>query len=182
MEVKFYKDENADAFYVRRKVFVEEQNIPECDEFDGSDIGVIQAVVYDNNSPVATGRLIKVENEMRIGRVAVLKEYRGTGTGKLLMNSLLEKAKECGYKEIIVHAQTQALGFYGSLGFEEYGEVYIEDKILHKSMKKELHFNHKTCIIILYDLVLNLCTFIGGSLIYEKEISMFWSCLSIFFK
>ena len=45
MEVKFYKDENADAFYVRRKVFVEEQNIPECDEFDGSDIGVIQAVV-----------------------------------------------------------------------------------------------------------------------------------------
>lgn len=53
MEVKFYKDENADAFYVRRKVFVEEQNIPECDEFDGSDIGVIQAVVYDNNSPVA---------------------------------------------------------------------------------------------------------------------------------
>lgn len=94
MEVKFYKDENADAFYVRRKVFVEEQNIPECDEFDGSDIGVIQAVVYNNNSPVATGRLIKVENEMRIGRVAVLKEYRGTGTGKLLMNSLLEKAKK----------------------------------------------------------------------------------------
>ena len=132
MEVKFYKDENADAFYVRRKVFVEEQNIPECDEFDGSDIGVIQAVVYDNNSPVATGRLIKVENEMRIGR--------GTGTGKLLMNSLLEKAKECGYKEIIVHAQTHALGFYGSLGFEEYGEVYIEDKILHKSMKKRIAF------------------------------------------
>ena len=87
MEVKFYKDENADAFYVRRKVFVEEQNIPECDEFDGSDIGVIQAVVYDNNSPVATGRLIKVENEMRIGRVAVLKEYRGTGTGKYLTRS-----------------------------------------------------------------------------------------------
>ena len=122
MEVKFYKDENADAFYVRRKVFVEEQNIPECDEFDGSDIGVIQAV------------------EMRIGTVAVLKEYRGTGTGKLLMNSLLEKAKECGYKEIIVHAQTHALGFYGSLGFEEYGEVYIEDKILHKSMKKRIAF------------------------------------------
>lgn len=140
MEVKFYKDENADAFYVRRKVFVEEQNIPECDEFDGSDIGVIQAVVYDNNSPVATGRLIKVENEMRIGRVAVLKEYRGTGTGKLLMNALLEKAKECGYKEIVVHAQTHALGFYGSLGFEEYGEVYIEDKILHKSMKKRIAF------------------------------------------
>ena len=89
---------------------------------------------------MATGRLIKVENEMRIGRVAVLKEYRGTGTGKLLMNSLLEKAKECGYKEIIVHAQTQALGFYGSLGFEEYGEVYIEDKILHKSMKKRIAF------------------------------------------
>ena len=149
MEVKFYKDENADAFYVRRKVFVEEQNIPECDEFDarirrmgGIDLQLlgIQAVVYDNNSPVATGRLIKVENEMRIGRVAVLKEYRGTGTGKLLMNSLLEKAKECGYKEIIVHAQTHALGFYGSLGFEEYGEVYIEDKILHKSMKKRIAF------------------------------------------
>ena len=100
MEVKFYKDENADAFYVRRKVFVEEQNIPECDEF----------------------------------------EYRGTGTGKLLMNSLLEKAKECGYKEIIVYAQTHALGFYGSLGFEEYGEFYIEDKILHKSMKKRIAF------------------------------------------
>ena len=77
---------------------------------------------------------------MRIGRVAVLKEYRGTGTGKYLMQSLLEKAKECGYKEIIVHAQTHALGFYGSLGFEEYGEVYIEDKILHKSMKKRIAF------------------------------------------
>jgi len=56
------------------------------------------------------------------------------------VNSLLEKAKECGYKEIIVHAQTHALGFYGSLGFEEYGEFYIEDKILHKSMKKRIAF------------------------------------------
>lgn len=140
MEVKFYKGGSEDAFYVRRKVFIEEQEISENAEFDGSDEGTTQAVVYCEGTPVATGRLIQEGSEMRIGRVAVLKDFRKRGAGRKVITALEKKAVEMGIKEIYIHAQTQAEGFYTALGYTPYGEVFLEEGISHISMKKIIAF------------------------------------------
>ena len=65
-----------DAKLIRELVFISEQNIPEQDEWDDQDAISQHFVVYDQNQPIATARLLANNS---VGRVAVLKAYRGQG-------------------------------------------------------------------------------------------------------
>ena len=87
-----YNGNLEDAFQIRRNVFINEQNVPEEEEFDEADLKSHHAVVYADGSPVATGRLFKSEKYWIIGRISVLKEHRGKQAGKLVVEKLLEKA------------------------------------------------------------------------------------------
>ncbi|WP_410509819.1 GNAT family N-acetyltransferase [Methanosarcina hadiensis] len=139
-EDKDLKDANdlKDAFFVRREVFIKEQNVPEEEEFDEADPESHHVVIYADGKPVATGRLFKTEESWLIGRIAVLKDYRGKHAGKLVVEKLLEKASEMGAEEIHVHAQTHATNFYRKSGFVEYGTTFQESGIEHISMIKRL--------------------------------------------
>ena len=142
LEVKWidvkHKGNLEDAFQIRRNVFINEQNVPEEEEFDEADLESHHAVVYADGSPVATGRLFKSEKYWIIGRISVLKEHRGKQAGKLVVEKLLEKAAELGAKEVHIHAQTHASGFYGKFGFVAYGDTFPESGIEHISMVKKL--------------------------------------------
>lgn len=127
-----------DAYQVRREVFILEQKVPETEEFDKADLISHHIVVYACDRPIATGRLFKYENEWLIGRLSVLKEFRGIHAGKLVVEKLLEKAAESGAKEVHVHAQTHATDFYRKSGFVVYGSVFLEAGIEHISMMKIL--------------------------------------------
>jgi predicted GNAT family N-acyltransferase len=117
---------------VRRSVFVEEQGIPESDEWDDIDPVARHALaVARNRDAVGTGRL---EPTGKIGRVAVLPQYRGTGVGTLIMRHLVNHASELGYTRVYLHAQTAAEGFYGRLGFRAEGPVFDECGIPHVRM------------------------------------------------
>lgn len=123
---------------VREEVFVREQNVPlelELDEFD--DIAD-HLVIYKDQRPIAVGRLIEKENYYTLGRVAVLKEFRGKQFGYQLMKELLKKAQELGAAEIRIHAQLTAEKFCKKLGFIPYGEIFEEAGIEHISMKVTL--------------------------------------------
>ena len=124
-----------DSFEIRREVFCKEQGISEELEFDGSDSEAVIVVVYEDNNPVATGRVIRIENEMRLGRIAVKSEHRGKRYGDLVVRMLIRRCYDMGAEEQYVHAQVQAKGFYERLGFVPYGDEYMEDGILHISMK-----------------------------------------------
>jgi len=130
-----------DAFYVRREVFIKEQNVPETEEFDKADLISHHIVVYACDRPIATGRLFKSENEWLIGRISVLKEFRGIHAGKLVVDKLLEKAYELKAATIHIHAQTHAVSFYEKFGFTAYGkpflEANLEANIEHISMMKK---------------------------------------------
>ena len=86
-----------DGRFIRNKVFCEEQGF--VNEFDETDTLVKAAwhlVLYCNNSPAATARLIcmnRKEGRYRIGRVAVLMEYRKMHLGSRLMQELEDIAK-----------------------------------------------------------------------------------------
>lgn len=71
-------------------------------------------------------------------RIAILKEHRGKGIGKLIVEELEKLARSEGVKEVYLESQVTALGFYEKLGFESFGEVYVWDNIENKKMKKKL--------------------------------------------
>lgn len=140
MQIKWSKgkEDFKDASMIREEVFVKEQNVPieiEMDEFDDPAHHII---IYENHKPVTVGRLLEKENHYVIGRIAVLKEFRGKQYGKVVMENILTKAKDLGAKEIRLHAQFYAKNFYEKLGFEAYGEIFDEAGIDHISMKKYL--------------------------------------------
>lgn len=132
------KENFEDARLVREEVFVKEQNVPLQIELDGYDDSAYHLIIYKDTRPIGVGRLLKKEGYYIIGRVAVLKEFRGKHYGNVLMNCLINKAKELGATEIKLHAQLYAENFYKKLGFKGYGEVFTEAGIEHICMNKYL--------------------------------------------
>lgn len=127
-------DDLIDAFTIRRKVFIEEQGVPEDIELDSLDQTSEHIVICDENQPIGTGRLIVEDGTFLIGRVAVLKEYRSQKIGSIVVNALKAKAFDEGANEVHLHAQKVVQGFYEKLGFKAYGEDFEEAGILHISM------------------------------------------------
>jgi len=121
---------------VRRAVFVEEQHVPEELEWDDEDARSRHVVaVASDGSPVGTGRLLR---DGHIGRMAVLKPWRGRGVGSAMMESLVRLARQAGHDALVLHAQTHAAGFYGRHGFVAQGEEFMEAGIPHVLMVRKL--------------------------------------------
>lgn len=129
------EEDLTDAFQIRRKVFIEEQKVPERIEMDDMDAYAIHAVAYVSEKAVATGRIIYDGETYKIGRIAVLKEERGKQYGDFIVRMLLDKAFLHGAKEVVLGAQLSAVGFYEKLGFRSFGEGYEEAGISHIPMK-----------------------------------------------
>lgn len=130
------------ASAVRRAVFIEEQGIPECEEWDADDADAVHALVINPAGlPVATGRLIHVgqpHGHAKIGRMAVVRSSRGLGLGRMVLTALLAKARELQITDVSLHAQTSAQLFYAQMGFEPYGPVFDEVDIPHQGMRLRL--------------------------------------------
>ena len=124
-----------DAHTIRRAVFIDEQGISEADEYDGTDHACVHLVAYENDRPIATGRIMLSGDDYIIGRVAVLKSHRGQRLGLGIMQALIEACCEMGGERQILHAQTSARGFYEKLGFTPYGEEFDEAGIPHIAME-----------------------------------------------
>ncbi len=122
------------AYPIRLTVFVNEQQVPEELELDEDDPTAWHAVVLDHGKAIATGRLLR---SGKIGRLAVLKEYRGLGLGGELLKTLVSYGRQEGIKEFLLHAQTSAVGFYERHGFKAIGPVFNEAGIDHIRMMLE---------------------------------------------
>ena len=136
IELMSWDEARGEARPIRLTVFVEEQRVPVEIEWDDQDEKSIHALAYDGEGKaVATGRLLA---DGHIGRMAVLKEWRGKGVGGAILERLLAVAKERGDKEVELFAQTHAIEFYRRYGFVEHGEVFEEAGIPHRSMLRKL--------------------------------------------
>ena len=117
---------------IRKSVFIDEQHVPEQLEWDGRDTECTQFLLTIDSVPVATARLTP---EGQIGRMAVLRNFRGKGFGSKLLAAVIEQAKHAGHKQIFLHAQVSVIKFYQLHGFTAYGDVFIDAGIEHRSMK-----------------------------------------------
>lgn len=127
-----------DALKIRTEVFVDEQQISTELEFDGLDEESIHFVSYDENSPIAAGRLRTIETTGKVQRICVLKDYRGKHIGNKIMHLIHETAKKNGLKQLVLHAQESAIPFYEKLGYQISSERFMEAGIPHAEMKLEL--------------------------------------------
>lgn len=117
---------------VREKVFIEEQDVPRELEWDEWDERSDHVVALDGRSnAIGTARLLPIG---RIGRMAVLRPWRGRGVGAALLEALLQLAREKGIPEVTLHAQTHAAGFYRKFGFDTRGDEFLEADIPHVEM------------------------------------------------
>ena len=121
-----------DAKLIREQVFIQEQQIAVEDEWDAEDAIALHFVVLDQHQPIATARLL---NNNSVGRVAVLKEYRGKGIGRLLMLEIIQQAKHQQREFLKLSSQVHAIAFYQSLGFNVQGDEYLDCGIPHVDMR-----------------------------------------------
>lgn len=121
---------------VREVVFVQEQNVPSDLEWDGLDEACVHALAETaDGRAIGTGRLL---DDGRIGRMAVLEEFRGRGVGDAILKLLLDEAREAGIARTHLHSQVHALGFYLRHGFIADGDEFEEADIPHQTMVLEL--------------------------------------------
>ena len=116
---------------LRRAVFVEEQSVPEEEEFDSFDSMSRHVVIAANNVALGTGRLAP---DGRLGRISVAKGHRQKGLGRFLVRALLKEAQRLNFPSVYLHGQLHALGFYEQLGFMAEGEEFMECEIAHRRM------------------------------------------------
>jgi predicted GNAT family N-acyltransferase len=132
----------AAAFAVRFPVFVEEQRVPaeeEVDDHDRTDGDARHALIRDGDTPVAAGRYYRIEETTaQIGRMAVLRDYRGRRIGRQLLDALVDDARRRGFTRVALNAQDHAIAFYAKAGFTPFGETLVECDILHQPMERSL--------------------------------------------
>ena len=136
IELMDWSAARVEASRIRLTVFVEEQRVPAEIEMDDNDADCVHALAYWQGRAVGTGRLLP---DGHIGRMAVLKQSRSLGVGGVILERLVEEARRRGMKEVVLSAQTHALGFYRRHGFIEEGKAFEEAGISHQEMRRVLN-------------------------------------------
>lgn len=131
-----YADSREVLHAIRTTVFVDEQDVPaelERDALDPQCVHVLARAL--DGTPIGTGRLTP---EHKIGRMAVLPEWRGKGVGDALLDALVAEARKLGWRDVALNAQASAIDFYLRHGFVPYGERYREAGLEHQAMRRTL--------------------------------------------
>ena len=123
------------AYGIRREVFCREQGVSEADEMDGLDGVCRHYLVREQGAPIGTARTRGLsDGSIKVERVAVLRDQRGTGVGRALMERIIADIVDDGAVKIVLNSQTHVADFYARLGFVAEGEVFDEAGIPHIRM------------------------------------------------
>ncbi|WP_147533264.1 GNAT family N-acetyltransferase [Bacillus marasmi] len=139
MQIKIVENDRElhDAHTVRRQVFIEEQNVPVEEEIDEYEESATHFVMYNEALvPVGAGRFRLLDGIGKVERICILKQERGTGAGKLIMDRIEQYAHDQGISSLKLNAQTHAIPFYSKLGYEIVSGEFLDAGIPHRAMKK----------------------------------------------
>jgi predicted GNAT family N-acyltransferase len=130
------EDQRTALLDLRDVVFIQEQGVPEARERDGLDVDCWHVLARDEaGQPIGCGRLTPAH---KIGRMAVLQEWRGQGVGVALLRELIARARTQGWPEVALDAQVSAIGFYEREGFTAYGAEFEDAGLPHRAMRMAL--------------------------------------------
>ncbi len=142
-----WKQLGPQAASLRQTVFTDELGIPANIEQDAADATAVHAIIQNRlGQTLGTGRLLAgdfdgstASGTSRIGRVAVARALRGSGLGRDVIKALMQTATERGDRQVALHAQRDAEGFYTRLGYVPSGEPFEEAGIAHIEMRCTLN-------------------------------------------
>lgn len=118
---------------VREAVFMREQGVSAGLEWDGLDESCQHVLAINKNGgAIACGRITA---QGKIGRMAVLPNWRGKKVGSAVLEALLEEARRKKLPNVVLDAQTQVAGFYQRFGFVEVGEIFMDANMPHIKMQ-----------------------------------------------
>ncbi len=165
-----YQTGLADLRAVRETVFVKEQNVPIEEEWDALDPQCVHVIARSGDgTPIGTGRLTP---ERRIGRMAVLREWRNKGVGDALLLALIVQAQERGWREIALNSQVDAQRFYARHGFIPGGDRFVEAGIDHQPMRRKLEgasaIEHRDAAVAIVTAIVTQAR--RGLCIYSREL------------
>ena len=126
------------CYDIRRRVFIEEQRVPEELEMDELDPSCTHFIALDGDRPIGTARLRSVGTDAKAERVAVLAAQRKRGAGRMLMARIEQEAAADGLARVVLNAQLEVIPFYERLGYRAEGERFEEAGIPHRRMTKTL--------------------------------------------
>jgi len=134
VEIVKWIDGHTQLKNIREKVFIQEQKVMPELEWDGMDEKAIHFLVFNDNAAIGCARAIVIKDHMQLGRMAVLKEYRGQGIGSALIEKAMTTAKLNQLSAIYISAQCHAIDFYKKFGFEVTSDIYLDAEIPHRDM------------------------------------------------
>ena len=126
-----WQKNNADIRRVRDAVFVAEQSVPPELEWDAEDSGAVHFLAYEGDFAIGTVRLLP---DGEIGRLSVLKDWRGMTVGEALLKAVINEAERRGLHEQRLSAQVQAVEFYQRFGFTVVSDEFLEAGLPHVDM------------------------------------------------
>lgn len=108
---------------------------PQLDE-EKSDLLLVAS---ENDEVIGCCILTPLENQqIQLRQMAVSTQVQGRGIGAKIVAFAEKSAFQKEFKTLILHARKHAVGFYQKLGYEAFGDEYIEVGIPHFSMKKSI--------------------------------------------
>ncbi|MBV6287838.1 GNAT family N-acetyltransferase [Pseudomonas aegrilactucae] len=129
-----WQKDNADIRRIREAVFIAEQNVPPELEWDADDNVAVHFLAMEDDYAIGTARLLQ---DGQIGRVSVLKDWRGLKVGDALMHAAIVEAQNRDLSQQKLTAQVHATAFYERLGFKVVSEEFLEAGLPHVEMVRD---------------------------------------------
>lgn len=126
---------------LRYKVLLEPLGLKFLDSHRDKEINYLHIGCIENLDDKLIGGLMLIpldDNTIRMMQVAVDTKHQGFGAGRELVTYAENRAKEAGYKKIVMHAMLTVIGFYEKLGYTQEGEIFEERGITFAKMVKSL--------------------------------------------
>lgn len=142
MNIKIAETRNElnDVYAIRKKVFVDEQQVPLSIEIDEHEDAAIHFICYNTNEEaVGASRLRLLGTYGKLERICVLSACRGQSIGKQIIQQMEERITEENIAKATLNAQTHAIDFYEKLGYTVISEPFIDAGIPHVTMEKQLN-------------------------------------------
>lgn len=128
------------AFQIRHQVFVREQNLFERSDADQNDAKSTHLVAELEGRIVGTVRVFPTGDSADWigGRLAILKEYRKSGAGELLVRTAVSYVKKQGCNQFNAQIQKEKVSFFSRLGWKAVGPVFDYHGKPHQLMEADL--------------------------------------------
>ena len=134
VRVADWQKDNADLRRIREAVFIAEQSVAPELEWDTEDADAVHFLAFERDYAIGTARLLP---DGHIGRVSVLKDWRGLKVGDRLLQAVIVEAERRGLKRQMLSAQVHATAFYERPGFKVVSSEFLEAGIPHVDMVRE---------------------------------------------